>query len=57
LVSKGDVNELILNFGDIYDVAKVLENSVYSDCIKNVLILPNGYDALFSLIRRVLTDI
>ena len=42
------VNELILNFGDTYSIAKTLENSVFSDCIKSIL--PDEYDTLFGLI-------
>jgi hypothetical protein len=41
-------NELILNFGDTYSIAKTIENSVFYDCVANMLL--NDYDTLFSLI-------
>jgi transposase len=46
--AKECTNELILNFGDTYSIAKTLENSEFHGCIKNIL--PNDFDTLFSLI-------
>jgi len=40
--------ELILNFGDTYSIAKVVENSVFYDCVKDIL--SKDYDTLMSLV-------
>ena len=40
--------ELILNFGDVYSIHKVIENSVFKEVFKNVL--PTDTDTLMNLI-------
>ena len=40
-------SELILNFGDSYSIMKAVENSIFNDCLKNIL--PRNYDTLMSL--------
>ena len=40
--------ELILNFGDTYSIVKVLENSLFYDCFKSILV--REYNTLMSLV-------
>ena len=41
-------SELIVNFGDTYSIAKVIENSVFRDIFSNII--PKDYNTLMSLI-------